>query len=95
MKLARNEEIEDSLLFNVFEEAAFTEFQGLDKYRNDFLAAGADSVHLAGSGPALFTMVKDRFRADAICTRLKEHGYQSCCVKTLAGIDYLKTSMEG
>ncbi len=95
MKLARNEIIDDSLLFNVFEKVALEEFQGLGEYRNDFLAAGAGSVHLAGSGPTLFTMVEDRLRADAIYNCLRKHGYQSCCVKTLTGIDFLKTSTEG
>jgi 4-diphosphocytidyl-2-C-methyl-D-erythritol kinase len=93
IKLARSEEIEDSSFFNVFEKVAYDEFEGLGECRDDFLAAGAGSVHLAGSGPTLFAVFKDKYKAEDICSRLRERSYQACAVKTLAGIDFLKADM--
>lgn len=90
-KLARYEDIGHESLFNVFERVAYNIYDGLDKCRADFLAAGAASVNLAGSGPTLFTLVKDKNNAFQICDRLKEQGYKACSVKTLAKGDLLRT----
>jgi len=93
--LAKGEEIEDSLLFNVFERVAYEKFKGLGKYRDRFIEAGADSVHLAGSGPTLFTMVKDQAKADGICSKLKECNLAVYSVKTLGETDFFKLNMVG
>ncbi len=90
-KLSLGEDIDRSDLFNVFERVAYDTYQDLARYHNDFLAAGAASVHLAGSGPTLFTLVKDKSNALEICDRLKEQGYNACAVKTLARGDLLRT----
>ncbi len=90
-KLTRNGEIDNSALFNVFEHVAYNVYEGLDKCRNDFLKCGAASVHLAGSGPTLFTMVKNKSDALEICGRLKEKGYNACAVKTLGHSDLLSS----
>ncbi len=47
---------EPELLYNAFEAAADKAWPDLARYRQAFLAAGARRVHLAGSGPALFTL---------------------------------------
>ena len=44
--------------FNVFDQLGLALFPGLDHYRREFLAAGADEVHLAGAGPTLFTLAE-------------------------------------
>jgi 4-diphosphocytidyl-2-C-methyl-D-erythritol kinase len=88
-KLAVGADIGNESLFNVFEQVAYTIYDGLDKCRDDFLAAGAASVHLAGSGPTLFTMQKNKDDAFQICDRLKENGYQAEAVKTLGINDLL------
>jgi 4-diphosphocytidyl-2-C-methyl-D-erythritol kinase len=88
-KLEKCEEIDNSALFNVFEQVAYNIYDGLDKCRDDFLAAGAASVHLAGSGPTLFTMKKNKDDAFQICGRLKENSYQAEAVKTLGINDLL------
>ena len=92
-KLSPGNDIDRSALFNVFEKVAYDTYQGLDNYRNDFLVAGAASVHLAGSGPTLFTLVKDKSNALEICNRLKGQGYNACNVKTLDSSDLLNTGM--
>jgi 4-diphosphocytidyl-2-C-methyl-D-erythritol kinase len=89
-KLARYEKIDDSLLFNVFEKVACHIYNGLDKCRDDFSAAGAPSVHLAGSGPTLYAMTGDKSEALKICECLTQKGYRSLAVKTLGNDDTLK-----
>jgi len=69
--------------FNVFESVAGDMFDGLREYREQFLRAGATSVHLAGSGPALFTLVKDKLQADKIYKNLQRQGLESYLVETL------------
>jgi len=64
--------IEETFLFNVFEEVAFDFFPGLSEYRSGLLKAGARSVHLAGSGPALFTIVPDKARGETILEQLEK-----------------------
>ncbi len=89
-KLAVGADIGYESLFNVFEQVAYSIYDGLDRCRDDFLAAGAASVHLAGSGPTLYAMLKNKSEALQICDRLKENGYQAEAVKTLANDDMLK-----
>lgn len=69
--------------FNVLDDVAGDKFAGLEEYRNRFLRAGARQVHLAGSGPALFTMVKDEAQAEKIYRSLQEQGLESYLTETL------------
>ncbi|MFH1662557.1 MAG: 4-(cytidine 5'-diphospho)-2-C-methyl-D-erythritol kinase [Chloroflexota bacterium] len=73
-------------LFNVFESVAYNIFKGLDGYRQKFLRAGAASVHLAGSGPALFTMIKEKAQAEKIYSGLKKQGLEAYLAETLDNI---------
>jgi len=57
-------------LFNVFESVAFDVFPGLDRCRQALLSAGATRVHLAGAGPALFSLHKSPEEAAAVCGRV-------------------------
>jgi 4-diphosphocytidyl-2-C-methyl-D-erythritol kinase len=59
-------------LFNVFDEIGLSFFKGLKEYKQIFLESGASQVHLAGSGPTLFTLLKDPAEANKIYMRLKE-----------------------
>jgi len=52
----RGRPLEHGHLFNVFDGAAFRTFPELERLRRALLEAGSRSVHLAGSGPALFTL---------------------------------------
>jgi len=71
--------------FNAFEMVAFSVFAGLEDYRQRFLASGATRVHLAGSGPALFTLTRDRALARRICDSLRGEGLEAYLVSTLRG----------
>jgi len=48
---------------------------------------GATDVHLAGSGPALFTLAKDKTRAEDLYLRLQQQGLECYLTETLAGIE--------
>ena len=74
-------------LFNIFEKVAYQEFDGLEGYRRLFLKAGAVRVHLAGSGPTLFTLVQDDKNADKIYNNLTKSGLQAVVVKTVARVE--------
>ena len=76
-----------SNVFNVFDAVALNSFTGLKEYREQFLKAGAQEVHLAGSGPALFTLVKERTQAEDLCIRLRQQRLEPYLTETLAGIE--------
>jgi 4-diphosphocytidyl-2-C-methyl-D-erythritol kinase len=76
--------------FNVFENIAFDIFPGLAGYRQQFLQAGTGEVHLAGSGPSLFTLLTDRPQAEQIYQRLQQEGLESYLTETPTTIDRLE-----
>ncbi len=63
-------------MFNVFDEVGLKFFAGLKEYRQKFLEAGAVDVHLAGSGPTLFTLLRDDVKAGIICKKLQDKGWK-------------------
>jgi 4-diphosphocytidyl-2-C-methyl-D-erythritol kinase len=68
---------------NVFEKVAPDAFPGLVKYMQEFRRAGAPEVHLAGSGPVLFTMLYDESLASAIHANLLAGGLDSHLVTSV------------
>ena len=74
--LHKGEEFSPSLLFNTFENIAFDCFKGLMDYKEHILKLGAPRVHLAGSGPTLFTVFEDRAQAGDLYTRCKQQGME-------------------
>ena len=88
--LAGDREMASYRLFNVFDKLAPDIFSGLGAYWHEFLKAGAHEVHLAGSGPVLFTLVKDGAEAEKIYGNLQKQGLESYLTETLAGIDSLE-----
>ncbi len=76
-----------SLLFNTFENVAFSVFDGLDVAREHFLKLGAADVHLAGSGPVLFTMVEDKTRAEELYALLDNQRLNPIMAETLSDIE--------
>ncbi|MFA5629312.1 MAG: 4-(cytidine 5'-diphospho)-2-C-methyl-D-erythritol kinase [Dehalococcoidales bacterium] len=82
-RLKRGEDIDNDMLYNVFEYVAYDIYEGLGVLRDEFLSAGALTVHLAGSGPSLFALVDSETNALRICERLKAKGYSAFALKTL------------
>lgn len=72
-----------SSLFNVFDDVALDIFTGLGEYWQRFLKAGAQQVHLAGSGPALFTLIKDKAQAEELYLCLQQQGLECYLTDTL------------
>ena len=71
------------MLFNTFENVAFDLFPNLKVYQEHLIKLGAPHVHLAGSGPALFALMKNKAQADDLCTRCKNQGMEACLLETL------------
>ena len=88
--LTGGKEITASMLFNVFEEVAQDNFPPLGEYREQFVKAGASSVHLAGSGPALFTLIKDKAQAEGIYKNLQQQGLESYLADMLASTEQVE-----
>jgi 4-diphosphocytidyl-2-C-methyl-D-erythritol kinase len=84
--LKEGEEIKPSMLFNTFENVAFDYFNGLKTYKEHFLRLGAQNVHLAGSGPALFNLVEDKTQAKDLYTCCKQQGVETYLAETRGGI---------
>ena len=80
--LTEGREITSSCLFNVFDSVALDSFDGLKQHREQFLQAGAEEVHLAGSGPTLFTLTNDSAKAEKIYLKLQKQGLESYLTDT-------------
>ena len=64
-------------LYNVFEEPAYRFFAGLKDFKQKFLEAGAGDVHVAGSGPTLFSLTRDDVKAYDMHNKLLGMGLQA------------------
>ena len=84
--LHEGESINDSLIFNVFEQVAFNFFPKLSHYRTRFLRAGAASVHLAGAGSTLFALVSDKAQGKTILNNLEADGQEAYLVRTVEAV---------
>lgn len=73
--LKTNNIVNTSNLFNAFESVAFRAFSGLEHYWQAFLQAGAVDVHLAGSGPALFSLFSELSAAEDCLNKLASRKY--------------------
>jgi 4-diphosphocytidyl-2-C-methyl-D-erythritol kinase len=72
-RLERGEEIDDGLLYNVFDDVA-ADYFGLGTWRRRFGSSEAERVHVAGSGPGLFTLLPDKQRAERVYAALRGRG---------------------
>ena len=89
-ELKAGKQFTPSLLFNTFENVAFTRFSGLGVARQHFIKISATDVHLAGSGPALFTLVKDKTRAEELYTLLQKQRMEPYLAEILSGIEKIE-----
>ncbi len=72
--------------FNAFERVAFAAFPGLEQHWQRFLDLAAEGVHLAGSGPTLFTLTQDKVRGEKIYRSLNREGLEAYLVHTVAAL---------
>ncbi|MCZ6615292.1 MAG: hypothetical protein O6920_05885, partial [Chloroflexi bacterium] len=64
-------------LHNAFERVAGVAFPGLDAYRRVFKRAKAPFAALAGSGPALYTLVDSAEQGRGILDALRREGHEA------------------
>ena len=71
-------DVPPQFLFNVFDDVAFRAYPGLEEYWNLFNSLGAREIHLAGSGPTLFSVMPSRQAGTAVQLLLQHrHGLES------------------
>ena len=66
--------IEPEQLFNTFENVAYDLYPELKAFRDHIRKIGAPHLHLAGSGPSLYAIVKGREEAAELAARLQDQG---------------------
>ncbi|MFO7774071.1 MAG: 4-(cytidine 5'-diphospho)-2-C-methyl-D-erythritol kinase [Dehalococcoidia bacterium] len=74
--LRKGKRIDHALMFNIFRKVAFDLFPQLGEYGQIFEQAGAPEVHLAGSGPCLYTFFTRKEKADEVFLRLRKQGLE-------------------
>jgi len=72
-----------NMLFNVFEQVALRTYDELSQVMDDMIWAGADSVQLSGTGPALYTLVPDRYQGCSIRDQLMKKGHSTYLLQTI------------
>ena len=80
--IKRGEIPDISWLFNTFENIAFDDFNIRRVYVEHLLKLGAPRVHLAGSGPSLFTIFNSKTQAEELYTRCKDQGMETYIAAT-------------
>jgi 4-diphosphocytidyl-2-C-methyl-D-erythritol kinase len=85
-EIRNGKKLNPALLFNTFENVAFERYAELAVYRDHILKIGATNVHLAGSGPALFTVVNNKAEGEDIVKRLKSQHLDLHLVQTMVNM---------
>ena len=80
--LNRGKPFRPAMLFNTFENVAFADYNIRRIYVDHLIKMGALHVHLAGSGPALFTMLAAKARAEDIFQRCRKQGMKAYLAAT-------------
>ena len=79
-------EFNTSLLFNTFENVVFARGEELTNYRDHLFKIGAPNVHLAGSGPTLFTILDVKPQAENLLKRLKDLQIEAYLTETRSSL---------
>ncbi len=75
--LHKGREFKTSMLFNTFENIAFDDCNIRRVFVEHLIKMGAPHVHLAGSGPALFTMFQEKSKAEELYTSCNNQGMKT------------------
>jgi 4-diphosphocytidyl-2-C-methyl-D-erythritol kinase len=81
--LRQGRPLEDSDLHDVFASPAFQAFPELQTCRQALLGAGAEAVHLAGSGPALFVLLRDEEQRERLARAAADAGAKAFAATTI------------
>ena len=82
-ELELGQAVDSSKYYNAFEAPASKYYPFLESLKQSFIECGAKHVHLAGSGPALFTLVADKQKGESISSRLKQKGFAPLLAQTI------------
>ena len=85
--LRQGKMIEPALMFNVFEKVVFDFLPQLNEYGKALKEAGAPGVHLAGSGPCLFTCFSVEGKARELLAHLRQRGLECYLAPSLPHAD--------
>lgn len=88
--LTRGEAIDHAGMFNTFGTVAFDLMPELDWYRKALQEGGAPAVHLAGSGPCLFTFYPAKDRAAELVSQIKARGFECYVAASCPGHRIMK-----
>jgi len=83
--LTRGAAIDHAGMFNAFERVAFDRLAELDGCRKALQEGGAPAVHLAGSGPCLFTFYSAIDRAAGLFSQLRAQGLECYVAASCSG----------
>jgi 4-diphosphocytidyl-2-C-methyl-D-erythritol kinase len=82
--LESGKEFDSGMMFNVFEKVAFNIYSGLENSHRHIKSAGVSDVLLAGSGPTLFSLFREKKEAENVYSHLIRQGLESYLVETLS-----------
>ena len=82
---------EESDLYDVFDSLAFRAFPELHACRQALMQAGASAVHLAGSGPALFVLLRDEEQRERLTRAAASAGARAFAATTIVSSQVLAT----
>ena len=74
---------EEGDLYDVFDSPAFQAFPELHACRQALRQAGASAVHLAGSGPALFVLLRDEEQRERLARAAADGGAKAFAATTI------------
>jgi 4-diphosphocytidyl-2-C-methyl-D-erythritol kinase len=81
--LREGRDLTTAMLFNTFENIAFQPRSDIETCRQHLVKIGAEDVHLAGTGPALFTLLKDGAQAKELQSRLQNQALETYLARTV------------
>jgi 4-diphosphocytidyl-2-C-methyl-D-erythritol kinase len=87
--LRQGKPLKESNLYNVFGSLAFQAFPELQTHRQALIQAGAGAVHLAGSGPALFVLLRDEEQGKRLAEAAASAGAKAFATKTITATQAL------
>ena len=82
--LRRGLAVREKGLCNAFERVAYRVCDGLERYRDALMAAGAEAAHLAGAGPGLFTLAESEAKAKGLAERVQAREGKVFVTRTLS-----------
>jgi 4-diphosphocytidyl-2-C-methyl-D-erythritol kinase len=81
--LRQGRPLQEGDLYDVFGSLAFRAFPELRACRQALLGAGAEAVHLAGSGPALFVLPRDEEQRERLARAAASAGARAFAATTI------------